>query len=408
VRKASSIALAATLAVASLASSGRAETVELMPGGPGHWGVRNVFAPFASLVRGPSHYYGERTLEVETTPPDAAVDLFYVRSGFQKRFEQADAPVTVRLPRRIDAHPGDVVIVRAFAEGYGVAERTVEVASGTDELLLELEPLPNVLRAVAHTYFAGRASLELHTEESLSLRVQETDGGFQLALHETALGEGLEVDGLGGPLLGDLNALQLGEDLVLQVSWGPAVTNGEPELRSRQSRDPVREVHLYSIEAISEEWTSGAGVERTREALAQIGAEDVSGCALAFERRLREELDPAALSRALAPRGRFTDPYIRAAIRRVGQVWPAGAIELADGSRFSPDSGIQLSAAHNQAAEVRGLLALLDRLVARLEPEAQRRAVLHGLLAPELSPSAFASAYEAAAAAQRRCEAGPS
>lgn len=407
-RKASLIALAATLAVASFAASSRAETVELMPGGPGHWGVRNIVAPFASLVRGPGHYYGERTLEVETTPPDAAVDLFYVRSGFQKRFEQTDAPVTVRLPRRIDAHPGDVVIVRAFAEGYGVAERTVEVGSGTDELLLELEPLPNVLRAVAHTYFAGRASLELHTEESLSLRVQESDGGFQLALHETARGEGLEVAGLGGPLLGDLNALQLGEDLVLQVSWGAAVTDGEPELRSRQSRDPVRDVHVYSIEAISEEWTSGAGVERTRDALATIGPQDVSGCALAFERRLREALDPAELSRALAPRGRFTDPYIRAAIRRLGQVWPAGAIELSDGSRFSPDSGIQLSAAHNQAADVRGLLALLRSLVNRLEPEAQRRAVLHGLIAPELSASAFASAYEAAAAAQRRCEAGQS
>lgn len=408
--RASSIALAAMLALASLASSVRAETVELMPGGPGHWGMRDVVAPFSSLVLGPGHWYGERTLEVETTPPDAAVDLFYVRAGFQKRFEQADAPVTVRLPRRIDAHPGDVVIVRAFAEGYGVTERTVKVGSRTDEILLELEPLPNVLRAVAHTYFAGRASLELHTAESLSLRVQETEGGFQVALHETARDEGVEVGGLGGPLLGDVKALQLGEDLVVQVSWGAAVTDGEPELRSRQSRDPIRDVHVYSIEAISSEWTSGAGVERTRDALAQIGPEDVSGCALAFERSLREALDPAALSRALAPRGRFTDPYIRAAIRRLGQVWPGGAIELTDGSRFSPDSSIQLSAAHNQAAEVRGLLALLRGLVARLEPDSQRRAVLHGLIAPELSASAFASAHEAAADAERRCEAeaGPS
>lgn len=368
--------------------------------------MRDLFAPISSLFRGPGHWYGERTLEVETTPPEAIVDLFYVRAGFQKRFEQAQAPVTVRLPRRIDAHPEDVVIVRAFSEGYRVVERTVKVGSGTEELLLELEPLPNVLRAVAHTYFAGRSSLEFVTEEPVSLRVQEREGGFQVALHETARGEGTTVAGLGGPLLGDLEALQLGEDLLVQVDWGPAVTDGEPELRSRQSREPLRGLHVYAIDVISSEWSSGAGVQRTREALARIRPADVSGCALVFERTLREALDPADLARALAPRGHFTDPYLRAALRRLGQVWPGGGIELADGSRLSPDSSIQLSAAHSQAAEAQGFLALLRRLVALLEPETQRRAVLHGLLAPELSSAEFASAYEAARAAERRCEAG--
>ena len=34
------------------------------------------------------------------------------------------------------------------------------------------------------------------------------------------------------------------------------------------------------------------------------------------------------LSRALTPRGAFTDPYLRAAMRRLGEVSPGGVITL--------------------------------------------------------------------------------
>jgi hypothetical protein len=42
----------------------------------------------------------------------------------------------------------------------------------------------------------------------------------------------------------------------------------------------------------------------------------VSGCAARFDESLRESLEPAALARALAPRGSFTDPYLRTAMKR--------------------------------------------------------------------------------------------
>ena len=82
-----------------------AETVQLVPESGASWGLRNVLAPFSVIFVGPSYWYGERTLKVDTTPPGAQLDLFYVRANFQKRYEQAQAPVTIELPTRIEAGP---------------------------------------------------------------------------------------------------------------------------------------------------------------------------------------------------------------------------------------------------------------------------------------------------------------
>jgi len=397
--------LGGLILVLGMAPPARGERVHLLPDGPDHWSGRNIFAPFTSIFVGPGYWYGERTIDVKTTPPEAIVDLFYVRAGFQKRFEQAEAPVTVVLPKRIDANPKDVVIVRAFAEGYRIREKTVKVSSRTDEVLLEMEPLPNVLRAVAHTSFAGRASLAFLTKEALALRVQEQNGGFSVALHETARAEELGDDalrGIGGPLIGGLQAHQLGEDLLVQIEYGPALAGGKPELRSRQGRDAVRDLHVYSLDVIG----PGSGAEavtRVKAALERIRTADVTGCAAVFDETLRQGLDPAALSRALAPAGSFTDPYLRAAMRRLGEVSPGGAIELLDGSRFHPEVPIHLAAAQNQAPSAKGYLALLRAVVALLEPADQRRAVLRGLLAPELPGEEFARAMERADAAEQAC-----
>jgi len=396
--------LGGLILVLGMTPPARGERVHLLPDGPDHWSGRNVFAPFTSLFVGPGYWYGERTIEVKTTPPEAIVDLFYVRMGFQKRFEQAEAPVTIVLPKRIDANPKDVVIVRAFAEGYRIRETTVKVSSRTDEVLLEMDPLPNVLRAVAHTYFAGRASLAFLTQEALALRVQERDGGFSVALHETARAEELAdgaLRGIGGPLVGSLEAHQIGEDLLVQVEYGPAV-GGKPELRSRQGRDGIRDLHVYALDIIG----PGSGAEavtRVKAALERIRTADVADCAAVFDETLREGLDPAALSRALTPSGQFTDPYLRAALRRLGEVSQGGVIELLDGSRFQPDVPIHLSAAQDQAPSARGYLALLRALVALLEPADQRSAVLHGLLAPELPAEEFARLLDRAETAEQGC-----
>jgi hypothetical protein len=380
------------------------ETIELFPDGPDHWGMRNVFAPITSLVLGPGYWYGQRRIHVETTPENAQVELFYVRSGFQKRFEQAEAPVNVVVPKRIDARPRDVVIIRAFAEGYRIRETSVKVSSRTDRVLLEMEPLPNVLQAVAHTYFAGRTALSFLTREALELRVQQKDDGLTVALNQTARSDGLgdSLAHMRGPLIGDVEAHQLGEDLVVQIEYAAAARGNRPEVRSRQAHDAVRDLHIYTLDLIGH-GASSDGIERARSALERIHTGDVTGCAGAFDRALRAALDPAALSRALAPSGSFTDPYLRAAMKRLGEVSPGGVIEIGDGSQYHPGVPLQLAAAQNDAASAKGYLALLRRWVALLEREEERAGVLRGLIAPELAPEAFADALARAQAAERSC-----
>ena len=81
------------------------DVVELIPDEPPAWTPNNLFAPITGffLGGGPGYWYSKRVVEIETTPPGAVLDLFYVRRNFQKRYEQADAPVRVILPSRIEA-----------------------------------------------------------------------------------------------------------------------------------------------------------------------------------------------------------------------------------------------------------------------------------------------------------------
>lgn len=390
--------------LAASTPSARAETVELLPDGGDYWSMRNVFAPLTSLFLGPRYWYGDRKIEVVTTPEDAIVDLFYVRGGFQKRFEQADAPVTLLLPKRIDANPKDVVIVRAFSEGYRIKEATVKVKSRTDKVELTLDVLPNALESVAHTYFAGRGSLTFYTTEALTLRLQDREGGFGAALNETAKSDAA-ADALAhmhSPLLASVSAHQLGEDLLVQAKYGPAAGGGEPEVRSRQGRDPIRDLHVFTLDIIGPA-AGTTGIERARAALARIRPGDVTGCAARFDDALRSALDPAKLTAALTPHGSFIDPYLRAAMRRLGEISPDRTVKLTGGNRYDTRVPLQLAAAQSEAGNVRGYLALLRRFVALMEAADQRTDVLRGVLAPELAPEAFADGLARAQAAERAC-----
>lgn len=383
-------------------SSRAEETIRLIPQGSRHWSVKNVFAPVTSIFLGPNYWYGERELRVETTPPGAVLDLFYVRNGFQKRYEQALAPATVILPKRIDANPRDVVKVRAFLEGYSFAEEAIRVSSREKFLQIELSPLPNVLRAVSYTYFAGRGALSFLTDESLGVSIQKRPDGFSVALTQTATSEHLanSLEGIRSPDISEVEAHQLGEDLLVSVRYQEAALQDPPELRSREAYDAVRELHVYTVDLVGDRT---AAVERARSALARIRSGDVSGCAAQFDDTLRSELPSAGLSRALAPRGEFTDPFLRAAMKRLGEVSTGGVIRLQDGTQYEPSASIQLSAAINQASEAKGFLALLRRMVELLEPAPYRQSVLRSVIAPELSPSAFAKIIARAERAERRC-----
>jgi len=381
------------------------ELIDLRPQDRVSWSPRNLFAPVTSLfLGGPSYWYDHRRLVVQTTPPGGQVDLFYVRSNFQKRFEQAETPVTVLLPRRIDAGPRDAVTVRAFREGYQQTSVTLKMSSRKDELVLELDPLPNTLVALSHRTFAGRSALSFKTEELPEFRIQESPDGFSLILNETARTPEVAetMEGVSSAQIAAMFGQQLGEDLVVQVELTPA--GREAEVRSRQTFDAARELYDFTLELVPED--RGEAVRAARRALAALGPADVSGCRLRFDEVLREQLDAGALSRALTPSGDFTDRYLRAAMRRLGEVTPAGAVAFTDGARYDPTVPIELEAALSQAGGARGFLALLDRFVAGLAAPEHRRETLRSLLAPELDPEAFARALEAARAAEEACRSG--
>ena len=376
--------------------------VDLVPSDHASWRPSNLFA----WLR-PGHNYDPRTVLVETSPAGAMLDLFYVRSNFQKRYEQAESPARVMLPPRIEAGPRDALMVRAFREGYRQKEASIRVQSGEDRIVLELEPLPNTLVAASHTYLAGRGSLAFLAKESLNVRVQERDQGFNVILAETALAKDVAgvFTGMQSPLVQNVEWLQLGEDLLVEVHM-PAGRRSGYELRSRQTRDELRDLYLYSVELVP----SDGGVDtvrRAREALARIRVEDVSGCARAFDDGLREALDAEALARALGPRGTFTDPYLRAAMKRLMELSPGGRVLMVDGSAFT-SSPIELSAAMGQAAQAREFLALLRAFVREVESQPAREDTLRGLVAPEASPEAFAEALRAAERREASCLRGSS
>jgi hypothetical protein len=391
------IALAVLGAIALGASEGTVPTVDLVPADRASWRPRNLFA----WIR-PGHNYDTRTILVETSPAGAMLDLFYVRSNFQKRYEQAEAPARVVLPSRVEAGPRDALVVRAFREGYRQREVSVRIQSKQDRVLLELEPLPNTLVAASHVYFAGRASLAFLAKESLTVRVQERDEGFSVVLAETALAKDVDATftGMQSPLVEDVEWLQLGEDLLVQVQM-PKGQRPLYDLRSRQMRDELRDLYVYSVDLVPADGGVDA-VRRAREALARIRPEQVTGCARAFDDALRERLDAEALSRALAPRGTFTDPYLRAAMKRLAEVSPGGRVQMLDGSTFT-SSPIELSAAMSQAAQARGYLALLRAFVREIEIQDGRRDTLRGLIAPEVPPAAFAEALQAAERREAGC-----
>ncbi len=380
------------------------EVIDMSPHDRPGWSLRNAFAPLASLfVGGPGYYYDQRELEVETTPSGGLVDLFYVRANFQKRFEQAETPVTVLLPPRIETGPRDSLTIRAFREGYRQQSTTLKMRGRTKNVVINLEPLPNTLEAVSHRYFAGRSSLSFLTDELLEFRIQEVSDGFTVILNETAKSDEATaaLQGVKSPIVAEMLGQQLGEDLLVTVVLTEAGQGGT-DLRSRQSRDAARDLYDFTVELVPSD--GGAeSVQHAIDALTRLRTAHVTGCALRFDRKLREELDPGALSRALTPRGAFTDRYLRAAMRRLGEVTPRHAVKFEGGGSYDPTVPIELEAALSQAHGATGYLALLRRFVAELEPPEYRSETLRSLIAPELDPAQFGELLEAAEQSERTC-----
>lgn len=209
----------------------------------------------------------------------------------------------------------------------------------------------------------------------------------------------------GNPVLdASVASQQLGEDLVVRVKLADAGLDGV-ETRSRQAHDRVRGFYAFSIDLVPQDGGAEA-VARARAALARIRPQHVSGCNESFDASMREQLDPAALGRALTPRGAFTDPYLRAALKRLGEVSPGGTIRLADGSKFRASSPIELMAAGSQAGDALGYIALLRRFAAELEAPEHRRSTLRGLVAPEMGARDFDVVVDTAERREQECRGG--
>jgi hypothetical protein len=360
--------------IAATASS-EGDVIQLIPEDRASWRPRNLFG----WMR-PGHFYGERKLEIESTPPGATIDLFYVRSNFQKLYQQTAAPTTVILPRRSEAGPRDSVTIRASLPGFRQMETSIRVESKQEVVILDLEPLPNTLRSIAHTYFAGRGSLAFLTDESATVRMQEREDGVQLVLAETGLDPGLEgaVQGLQSPLVENVEAIQVGEDLMIRVRLAPGARNGGVDLRSRRSHDVIRDLYSYSLDLVPADG-GVAAVEKARAALARISARDLGRCQMRFDEVLRAELDPGALSRALSP-------------------------TLLDGSQLRTEVPLELAAATSQGSQVKGYLAVLRSFAQQLEPS-HPEPVLRSMVAPELDPAQFTASLTAAADSEQVCRA---
>jgi len=390
--------------IALPATAAEREIVELIPAQRSGWTIGRLFAPITGLfMGGPSYWYGERTLEIDTRPPGASLDLFYVRKNIQQRFERAESPALLQLPTRIEAGRGDSISIRAILDGYLHQEVQVEVRSRKMQLTIELDPLPNHLEAMTHTYLSRRGSLKFLTSEAAQFRVHEMSDGFSIVMTKTGHSQSAAeiMRGVSSENIKLLRAEQLGEDFVVRVQ----LHDSDPskfDLRTTQGYDAVRELHHFTVELVPAEGNA-AVLARSGDALNRVGRSDVFGCELDFDRSMRSQLDPAALSRALAPSSGFLDLHLRLALQRLGELSPDGLITLIDGSKFQPSIPLDLAAASTQSAEAIGFLSLLKAFIAELEPPEHRRGALRGIIAPELDSERFDATVEIAEDLERRC-----
>ncbi len=383
------------------------EVVDMTPDEAPSLSMRHLATGIGSLFKGPGHYYQPHEILVETTPSGAYLDLFYVRANFQKRFEQAESPVRVLLPPRAESGERDSFRIRAFAEGYRQKSVSMKANTTEERVVIDLEPLPNELVGLGHQYFAGRTSLTFLTREPLTFRLQEGSDAVSIVLTETARSDAAEaaLDSMHSPVIDQAVGQQLGEDLLVKLALTGDAKLATIDLRSRKHYDAARDLHALVIELVPEK-EKQAAVTRALAALAKVRGSDIRGCRLAFEKSLRKQLDPGALSRALAPSGSFVDPYLRASMRRLGELSQGNVVVFTDGTEYDPSVLIELEAALFESGKARGYLALLRRFVDGMEAGPFRDETLRSLIAPELDPDGFAAVLEAAHASEKACRAG--
>lgn len=373
--------------------------IVMKPDSVAQWG--NLFPALAR----PWHYFPQRSIRIETIPPDALLDLAYLRHGARLMFEQARAPLEVELPSRFVAHRSDALSVQAFVTGYQPARITAPLHGDIDEIQIDLERISNAVEIVGYRYLARRGALTLLTRAALEVRMSSNPREIYLVLPETALGEaaGRVLDSLRSPQIEEATAIQLGRDLLLQLRLGQEARDELPTPRVFVGFETARQLHR-TVLLLSP--PKARTTRRVLDGLAKIGPDAVSACALRFDAALRQGLEATDLARALTPSVDFVDPILRATLRRLAELSADGELRLADGTRLHPEVPLEFEAALGQAHEVEGLLALLRALVDRMTSPEQRKGVLRGLVAPELDQPSFEERTAIAALAEQECGAG--
>jgi len=294
-------------------------------------------------------WFSPRVVEIETMPPGASLDLFYLRDNRQVRLEHAAAPARVRLPSRFAASSRDAVVVRAQLDGYETREVQIGARSDVDRVALDLAPAANQLEGVALRYLGGRGALELRTRGKLIFRTQPGERGFRVALIETAPARPVEqlVTGSARPLVDAVEFAQIGRDLYVSTALTPRGRAAAGVLRFRESLDRVRGWHVLAVE-LAPEAPTAPEITSADAVLARTPQRPVRGCALDYDRALRAAL----------------------------------ALE----------------------ARAPGQLAQLRAAIAALEAPDDRRAALQSLIAADLPEAAFTAALDRAEAAERSCD----
>jgi hypothetical protein len=349
-----------------------------VPREPAGWSAARLIAP--------ASWTAPRALEIETTPPDTSLDLFYLRGNRQQLLAHGAAPARVKLPSRVAAARGDVLVIRALRDGYRERELRVAVRGEIARVQIDLDPLPNALERIALRYFAGRAALVLETRERPAFRVTRSERGVNVLLRETPVPAQRDVAGSARPLVEEIALQPLGTDLVVSAALterGRAESRSAPRLR--ESFDPVRERHVLAVELAAGRDAESA-IDRATDALARIPRTRIAGCALSYDRALHDALASEESARAANDEAR--DAIARAAITRLAALSP-GAVERVDAAAGPSDSV--------------GYFALLRAAVDEIEAPPDRRSALQFLIAPERGEAPFGAALDRAETAERSC-----
>ena len=380
---------------AAPAPDGVRPVVDLIPAERAAWTPKNVLVGISGMFGGWSYWYGERTMEVETVPPDAVLGLYYLRQNFQKRFERTDAPATVRLPARADTTGKDAVRIHASANGYLAKDVSFDSKDVPKRVTITLSALPNSLVFLGQTSFAGRTTLTLRTTEQPEVRLSKTtrSAGFTIALTRTALKLPAPASGSGARLK-SIDASQIGEDAVLRVE----TDSPDVEVRSKQSFDPVSSQYVSVFDLVRPGATAPSDAE-IRARLDSTAFAPNAACDTRYAEVLRARLGEAVIADGLRPSGAVADLYRREAMLRLGR-YRDGTVRTEAGETLRTGSSLELALALQSAASVESYLAMLGAL-AHTEP--QPADALRSLIAPQLSAAEFAPAFEAAEETRASC-----